>query len=51
LAAPIFGPGGKLVAGLSLAGPKDRLNNEALTDLITSIVKTAGNISNELGCE
>ncbi|MGD8446567.1 MAG: IclR family transcriptional regulator [Desulfobacterales bacterium] len=51
LAAPIFGTGGKLVAGISLAGPKDRLNNEVLTDLITSIVKIAGNISNELGCE
>ncbi len=51
LAAPIFGPGKKLVAGLSLAGPKDRLTNELLEDLITSVVKTAGNISDELGCE
>lgn len=49
LAAPIFGPGKKLVAGLSMAGPKERINDEVLSDLITITVKAASALSRELG--
>jgi DNA-binding IclR family transcriptional regulator len=49
LAAPIFGPRKKLVAGLSLAGPKDRMSNEVKEGLITIVVRVAGDISQQLG--
>jgi IclR family KDG regulon transcriptional repressor len=49
VAAPIFGSQGKLLAGLSLAGPRDRMGEKALPALIRMITEIAGDISNELG--
>jgi len=51
VAAPIMGPEGKLTAGLSLAGPRDRLNDEIRPDLINLVCKIAADISRELGFE
>jgi IclR family transcriptional regulator, KDG regulon repressor len=47
IAAPILGPNGKLVAGLSVAGPQTRLNNAIIPILIKDVVKTAKDISEE----
>jgi DNA-binding IclR family transcriptional regulator len=51
VAAPVMGPEGKLAAGLSLAGPRDRLNDEVLPNLINLIIKIASDISRGLGHE
>ena len=48
VAAPIFGPGEKLAAGLSLAGPKDRMHERVVANLITLLVKVAERISRKL---
>jgi DNA-binding IclR family transcriptional regulator len=48
IAAPILDANGKLVAGLSVAGPKTRLTGEIKPMLIEDIVITAKDISAEL---
>jgi DNA-binding IclR family transcriptional regulator len=48
IAAPILDANGKLVAGLSVAGPKTRLTGEIKPILIEDIVITAKDISAEL---
>ena len=48
IAAPVFGSSGKLMAGLSLAGPRERMSG-LLSDLITTIMDHAEQISRGLG--
>lgn len=48
VAAPILGQNGKLMAGLSVAGPKARINSEIVPMLIENILKTTKDISEKL---
>lgn len=48
IAAPVFGPAGSIRAGLSLAGPRERIN-DLLPDLIDVVKLCAEQISVELG--
>lgn len=49
IATPILGPNGKLIAGLTLAGPIQRLSEERVAFLIAKCVQTAKKISKQLG--
>lgn len=49
IAAPIFHHSGKIHAAVSIAGPTVRLTNERIETLYPLIVKTADNISRNLG--
>jgi len=47
IAAPIYDHTGNAVAGLSLAGPKDRINDKNIPQLIELVKETAINISQQ----
>lgn len=49
IASPIFDQKGKVVAGLTAAGPKDRILGKKRHDLVNMVIETARKISNELG--
>ncbi|MED1793641.1 IclR family transcriptional regulator [Brevibacillus nitrificans] len=49
IAAPIFDHTGRLVAGISIAGPQVRFEKERIPDLIGHLLKTSEEISRELG--
>lgn len=49
IAAPILGQGGKLVAGLTLAGPIQRLSEERIAFLKAKCLRAASRISKYLG--
>ncbi|MDN4491990.1 IclR family transcriptional regulator [Ureibacillus aquaedulcis] len=49
IATPILGVNGTLVAGLTIAGPLQRLSEERISVLKTELIKTAKTISNYLG--
>lgn len=49
IAAPILGPSGKLIAGLTLAGPLQRLSEERAALLKARCIQSAKRISTQLG--
>ncbi|RNB88793.1 IclR family transcriptional regulator [Brevibacillus nitrificans] len=49
IAAPIFDHTGRLVAGISIAGPQVRFEKERIPDLIGHLLKASEEISRELG--
>ena len=49
VAAPIFGFDGRVVAGLSVAGPTSRMPKDALSRFSTSVLAAASTISGRLG--
>jgi IclR family acetate operon transcriptional repressor len=49
LAAPVFGPGGDVVAALSISGPTSRLNTRRIARLAPVLREQAGNLSRRLG--
>ena len=49
IGAPIFDHRGKIVAGLSIAGPRDRINPKNRAKLIRLLKETAQKISGDLG--
>lgn len=49
VAAPIFGHQGKLIAGLTVAGPADRIKTNEVDRLAAQVVSTADTIFQELG--
>jgi IclR family KDG regulon transcriptional repressor len=49
VAAPIFDITGRVVAGLSIAGPAMRFGHQQLPELISKVKQTAAHISNKLG--
>ncbi|MGG1878962.1 IclR family transcriptional regulator [Paenibacillus cisolokensis] len=51
LAAPIFDHRGRVYAGLSVAGPDDRFQDERLPELSVKVVRAAEEISRKLGWE
>lgn len=48
VAAPIFGPNKRIVAGLSVAGPAFRIDDTVLPDVIHAVQEAANRISNRL---
>ena len=48
LAAPVFGPDGKILAAMSVSGPAGRLNEARLEELIPHIKRIAGEFSRNL---
>jgi DNA-binding IclR family transcriptional regulator len=48
-AAPIFDAKGRLVAGISVAGPGERINAEKARNLIEMVKESAAKISSDLG--
>ena len=49
VAAPIFGFDGRVVAGVSVAGPSSRIATDSLARLSSKVIATAGEISKRLG--
>jgi len=49
IGAPIFDHRGKIVAGLPIAGPRDRINEKNKVRLIRLLKETVAKISQELG--
>jgi DNA-binding IclR family transcriptional regulator len=49
-AAPVFDFTGRIVAGIAVAGPKDRINDEKVKQLIDMVTDCAAKISYDLGC-
>jgi DNA-binding IclR family transcriptional regulator len=49
VAAPIFGLDGRVVAGLSVAGPSSRMPKDSLPRFTSRVVTVAGEISRRLG--
>ena len=49
IAAPVKSPSGVVVAGVGIAGPEERMRLGKIEDWAASVVKTAENISQELG--
>jgi DNA-binding IclR family transcriptional regulator len=49
IGAPIFDHRGKIVAGLSIAGPRDRINEKNMVRLIRLLKETVAKISKDLG--
>ena len=49
IGAPIFDHRGKIVASLSIAGPRDRINEKNMVRLIRLLKETVAKISKELG--
>ncbi|MBA2693687.1 MAG: IclR family transcriptional regulator [Rubrobacter sp.] len=49
LAAPVFGPDGNILAGISVSGPAGRLDEGRLEELIPHIKRIAGDFSESLG--
>ena len=49
VAAPIFGLDGRVVAGVSVAGPTSRMPKDSLQRFTGSVVEAAGQISRRLG--
>jgi DNA-binding IclR family transcriptional regulator len=49
VAAPIFDHTGQLMAGLSIAGPTERLNNKSLNKIIAMVKTKALEISKDIG--
>jgi DNA-binding IclR family transcriptional regulator len=48
-AAPVFDAKGKIAAGITVAGPRDRINDETVKQLIDMVKKCAVKISSDLG--
>ena len=48
-AAPVFNAKGRLVAGISVAGPAERINAETAQKLIEMVIESAAKISSDLG--
>ena len=48
-AAPVLDSKGRLAAGIAVAGPRDRINDETAQNLIQSVIESAGKISSDLG--
>jgi DNA-binding IclR family transcriptional regulator len=48
-AAPVFDSTGRIVAGIAVAGPKDRINDEKVKQLIDMVTECATKISSDLG--
>jgi len=52
IAAPLKGIKGKVVAGLTLGGPSERIHSAGIQVLLEMVIRTAGEISRQLGyCE
>lgn len=49
LAAPVFGPDGNILAGISISGPAGRLDEDGLAKLIPHIKRIAADFSKSLG--
>jgi IclR family acetate operon transcriptional repressor len=49
LAAPVFGPGGRVLAALSISGPTIRLTSERMTGLVPLLLEQARELSSRLG--
>jgi IclR family transcriptional regulator, acetate operon repressor len=49
LAAPVFGPGGRVVAALSISGPTIRLTSERMTALAPLLAEQVRELSSRLG--
>ena len=49
IGAPIFDHRGKILAGLSIVGPRDRINEKNIVRLIRLLKETVAKISKELG--
>ena len=49
LAAPVFGPGGDVVAALSISGPTIRLTPDRITELAPALLEQASLLSARLG--
>ena len=47
VSAPIFDHKGKLLAGLTIAGPSERINNDLLSDFILMVKEKAEEISRD----
>jgi DNA-binding IclR family transcriptional regulator len=50
ISAPVFNHLGKLQAGLTIAGPADRIDRVKLSELVEMVKKEAENISRHLSC-
>lgn len=48
-AAPVLDSKGRLPAGIAVAGPRDRINDEKAQNLIQSVIESAAKISSDLG--
>jgi len=49
IAAPVFGPGGDVVAALSISGPSIRLTRERMIELAPHLITQAAQVSERLG--
>lgn len=49
IAAPVFGPQGRVIGGISIAGPEARLSRERINELTSPIVDAAKSISRQMG--
>jgi IclR family transcriptional regulator, acetate operon repressor len=49
LAAPVFGPGGEVVAALSISGPTHRLTTERIEQLVPVLLEQCASLSARLG--
>ena len=48
-AAPVFDSMGKIAAGITVAGPRDRINDEKVKQLIDMVIECSEKISSDLG--
>ena len=49
IAAPVFDNEGRIAAGLSVVGPRDRICGENFMELVDMVKESAGKISYDLG--
>lgn len=49
LAAPVFGPSGQLAGALSLSGPDERFNDEAVAGMLKLLLPAAAELTRALG--
>ena len=48
-AAPVFDSKGRIAAGITVAGPRDRINDETVKQLIDMVTECSVKISYDLG--
>jgi DNA-binding IclR family transcriptional regulator len=48
-AAPVFDSKGRIAAGITVAGPRDRINDEKVKQLIDMVTECSAKISYDLG--
>jgi DNA-binding IclR family transcriptional regulator len=48
-AAPVFDSKGRMAAGITVAGPRDRINDEKVKQLINMVTECSAKISCDLG--